>query len=539
MLKYIILIFAMMLSACSFDIPQDVRCGAGEVRPGRTCIDGIWVRDTSQSDAGVDSTTGGDQGTDPDATGCVRESDAEFCARLSSTCDSLSATDNCGAARTANCGDCTAPLECGAGGTANVCACPGSSDSAVCASLNKNCGSLETEDPACGVTRTFNCGVCAAPLSCGGSAVDNVCGCTESNSDFCDRLGTCGSTSASDACGVDRTVDCGGCEGAETCGGALPDVCGCNTTVACDALGYECGMEDLSGTCSNLGTEDCGGCGAGTCVNHLCQCPAGTAFNGISCTDINECQTNTDNCDANATCTNTAGSFTCACNAGYAGDGVTCAVSGPSVAQVVTATGIDDITTANLIGSNSDVYYTFVSIRTGSRQVDTVTGLGLAWTRIDFECDGNDTQRLEVWGARGNATTGGVRVVISDPPYATVVTAIRVSGAKAMGSTGNIIADNSSLTNNCVGSVTASGYGFGYNTTSGSLILTGIATTGRAHTPGVGFTELSDETQSGSSNRDAGLAITSRAGTGAAIQINGTFSSASHWAAISFEVAGP
>ena len=42
-------------------------------------------------------------------------------------------------------------------------------------------------------------------------------------------------------------------------------------------------------------------------------------------TDINECTTDTDNCDdTNGMCTNTMGSFNCACNAGFNGDGVTC-----------------------------------------------------------------------------------------------------------------------------------------------------------------------------------------------------------------------
>ena len=40
--------------------------------------------------------------------------------------------------------------------------------------------------------------------------------------------------------------------------------------------------------------------------------------------DIDECATNTDNCDENALCTDTIGSFTCACNAGFSGNGVTC-----------------------------------------------------------------------------------------------------------------------------------------------------------------------------------------------------------------------
>ena len=40
--------------------------------------------------------------------------------------------------------------------------------------------------------------------------------------------------------------------------------------------------------------------------------------------DIEECATGTDNCNLNANCTNTKGSFYCTCHTGYSGDGVTC-----------------------------------------------------------------------------------------------------------------------------------------------------------------------------------------------------------------------
>ena len=41
-------------------------------------------------------------------------------------------------------------------------------------------------------------------------------------------------------------------------------------------------------------------------------------------TDIHECETDGDECDLNASCTNTPGSFICVCNQGYSGDGKTC-----------------------------------------------------------------------------------------------------------------------------------------------------------------------------------------------------------------------
>ena len=54
-----------------------------------------------------------------------------------------------------------------------------------------------------------------------------------------------------------------------------------------------------------------------------------TSINNTQCilffsTDINECDQSTDNCDEDAECTNTEGSFQCTCNDGFDGDGVSC-----------------------------------------------------------------------------------------------------------------------------------------------------------------------------------------------------------------------
>ena len=41
-------------------------------------------------------------------------------------------------------------------------------------------------------------------------------------------------------------------------------------------------------------------------------------------TDFDECESQSNDCDVNADCQNTAGSYTCMCKAGYTGDGKTC-----------------------------------------------------------------------------------------------------------------------------------------------------------------------------------------------------------------------
>ena len=46
--------------------------------------------------------------------------------------------------------------------------------------------------------------------------------------------------------------------------------------------------------------------------------------NDLISSDIDECAMKTSNCDSDARCTNTEGSFNCSCNRGYDGDGTNC-----------------------------------------------------------------------------------------------------------------------------------------------------------------------------------------------------------------------
>ncbi|HZL20513.1 MAG TPA: hypothetical protein VFG23_22470, partial [Polyangia bacterium] len=58
--------------------------------------------------------------------GCVAETDAQFCARLGKSCETVAGTDNCGVARSAGCGTCTSGMGC----VVNVCQTP------VCTTFN-------------------------------------------------------------------------------------------------------------------------------------------------------------------------------------------------------------------------------------------------------------------------------------------------------------------------------------------------------------------------------------------------------------------
>ncbi|MBI1825237.1 MAG: right-handed parallel beta-helix repeat-containing protein, partial [Planctomycetes bacterium] len=68
-------------------------------------------------------------------------------------------------------------------------------------------------------------------------------------------------------------------------------------------------------------------CSAKGSCNDDDSCVCDSGWTRADCSqDIDECANGTDNCDANATCTNTPGSFACACNDGYLGDGLSCAL---------------------------------------------------------------------------------------------------------------------------------------------------------------------------------------------------------------------
>ena len=67
--------------------------------------------------------------------------------------------------------------------------------------------------------------------------------------------------------------------------------------------------------------------------------------------DIEECATHSDNCHADANCTNTKGSFYCKCLYGYYGDGVTC--NGMFILHVISM--CNQVVKSNIINTASEI----------------------------------------------------------------------------------------------------------------------------------------------------------------------------------------
>ena len=117
-------------------------------------------------------------------------------------------------------------------------------------------------------------------------------------------------------------------DGDGVCGDVDP--CPLDPNPAC-GITCEPGFELVGTVCVDIdecaqGSDDCHA--DATCTNTVgsftCACDAGYTGDGVTCTDIDECSLGTDSCDVNATCENNLGSYTCACNTGYTGDGFTC-----------------------------------------------------------------------------------------------------------------------------------------------------------------------------------------------------------------------
>jgi len=168
----------------------------------------------------------------------------------------------------------------------------------------------------------------------------------------------------------------------------------------------------------------------------------------------------------------------------------------------------------------------------------SVSGLGLAWSRVTSQCGGRSQTGLDVWVAFGDAASGPVSATFGSSSRSAFVGVARYSGAQAAAPLGALLSGNTNgLEGLCSGGTDGDAYAFDLAAGgAGSLVWSAAALRSRSHTPGAGYTEIL-EGVSGSGGDAAGLAIQQRTvvapGT---VPVDGSLSGTVDWAVVALEI---
>ncbi|MCB9555407.1 MAG: hypothetical protein H6707_04835 [Deltaproteobacteria bacterium] len=164
-----------------------------------------------------------DTGYHPDGLNCLAdcqgESDAELCSAHDYQCGNGTFSDRCAQSRTINCGGCGSLGTCKSNGGGFVCSCPtGYSFNGIdCVQSSDPCQNVQCGQGSCVVQNgqpTCNCntGYHPAGLTCVADCIP------QTDSALCQSAQrSCGTATLTDNCGQSRTVNCGGCGSLGTC----------------------------------------------------------------------------------------------------------------------------------------------------------------------------------------------------------------------------------------------------------------------------------------------------------------------------------
>jgi hypothetical protein len=227
---------------------------------------------------------------------------------------------------------------------------------------------------------------------------------------------------------------------------------------------------------------------------------------------------------------------------------VTAAFRGIPIAlmQVVngTASNATSVRSTTLAAANGHLYLATISTTLPPSDqgqpaigVASVSGLGLTWTLVQEQCSGIEGTLTSVWRGLGTPTSNGtVTALLTAKADEAVINVARYSGVSASAPLGAVVSANNDASGRCSTANTSSSYAIGMPaSTEGAVVFAGVAIRDRQHSPGAGFTELS-EIHSGNS-RTAGLAVQhmTTALPGAVI-VAGSLNASSDWAVVAVEI---
>jgi hypothetical protein len=191
-------------------------------------------------------------------------------------------------------------------------------------------------------------------------------------------------------------------------------------------------------------------------------------------------------------------------------------------------------TSSSLTGVAGHLYLAAISTKP-DRMVAEVTGLGLAWSRVQGLCSGRSQTGVEVWMAQGVPNSNGVvTATLESAPNAAVITVSRYSGVNVTLPTDAVAAAN---TNGdfgaCSGGTDSTTYATQLNTTvPDAVVYVAVAMRHKQHEPGVGYTEVVQAT-AGSGGNTAGVAVAETAvAAPGLVTVDGSFSGSVDWAVV-------
>ncbi len=194
-------------------------------------------------------------------------------------------------------------------------------------------------------------------------------------------------------------------------------------------------------------------------------------------------------------------------------------------------------TAAPLVAVDGHLYLAAISFKPNVA-VTSVSGLGLAWSPVRFQCAGRGQTGLAVWQARGEPTAAGiVTAAFSAPPQNSVLTVSRYAGVGAVDPLRGVSANSVGVAGACTGGSDGAAYALALDTTtSNSLVYVAAAARHRDHLPGLGFVERA-ELFSGSAGSVAGLSVADlQVGAPVSVPVAGQFSGDIDWAVVALEI---
>jgi hypothetical protein len=349
--------------------------------------------------------------------------------------------------------------------------------------------------------------------------LDDGVACTD---DSCDEINNLVLHAPSDAFCDDGTF----CNGAETCnalsGCQAGTAVNCNDGVSCTLDSCNESIDSCAHAPSDAACSDGAFCNGVETCNALSGCQAGTLVN---CDDADVCTTDSCN-ETNDICDHVD----------------TCEPPAPVTAEEVrtgSSVNLSSVTTAQaLSGVAGNLYLAAISYKP-NMVVNSVTGLGLTWTRVGAQCAARVQTGIEVWRAQGSPSGSGVVTAsLQGTASSAVIAVTRYSGVSTSNPVGSVESANSlGIDGPCAGGTDTASYSYSLpGVDTGAVVYSAVAMRNRTHTPGASYQELV-EVVGGNGGQRSSEAVSQRTGAAAGtVLVNGTFSGNADWAGLAVEV---